>query len=88
MVYVDDMRKKHGRYTLHNMTADTEAELDRAAKDLSLSNNWKSDRRTSGARYEITTAERKRALSIGAKQVTTKFLFDEGMHGKERAGVI
>ena len=88
MVYVDDMRKKFGRYTLFNMTADTEAELDSMAKELGLSNTWKSDRRTSGARYEVTTAERKRAVSAGATQVTRKFLFDEVIHGKARSGVV
>jgi hypothetical protein len=66
-VYVDDMRLRYGRMIMCHMLADTEQELHDFAKALGLAR-----RHYQGDHYDVCLATKRRALKLGAIEVTRR----------------
>ena len=70
-VYVDDPRHPLGRMKMCHMLADTVDELHDMAESLGLKLEW-----FQGDHYDVSLAKRKLAVSMGAKEVTSRDLVE------------
>lgn len=66
-VYIDDYRARYGRLVMSHMIADTDAELHQMADALGLKRRWFQD-----DHYDVCWTKRKRAISLGAIEITVK----------------
>lgn len=67
MIYVDTMRARFGRMIMCHMLADTAEELHLMADQIGIQRKW-----FQGDHYDICLSKRRRALSLGARTVTTR----------------
>lgn len=67
MVYVDDMRARHGRLVLCHMLADAEDELHAMAARIGVARRW-----YQGDHYDVCRSRRAAAVRLGAVEVTRR----------------
>lgn len=74
-VYVDNMRAPYGRLILCHMVADTDDELHAMADAIGVNRRWwQSPDKTHGSHYDICLAKRRRAIEIGAVEISMRTL--------------
>ena len=69
-VYVDDMKAGFGRMIMCHMIADSPAELLGMATKLNLNHNWIQAQGTHREHFDICLSYRKKAVALGAKEVS------------------
>lgn len=74
MVYVDDMRMPYGRMIMCHMIADTTEELLRMAYKIGVNRKWIQDKGTAKEHFDISLSKRKKAIELGAKEITWREL--------------
>lgn len=71
-VYVDKPRHRLGRMVMCHMAADTLQELHAMAVELGVAKHFQN--KPGAPHYDICKASRARAISLGAVEVTSKYL--------------
>lgn len=72
-VYVDNAMLKYGRMKMSHLIADTIEELHAMARSIGIQRKW-FQANASFPHYDICNAKRALALSLGAKEVTSREL--------------
>ena len=73
-VYVDDMRTQVGNMVLCHMVADTTEELLSMADWIGLERRWIQHEGTYREHFDVSLAKRKKAVKLGAKEVSVRDL--------------
>lgn len=74
MVYVDDMDKPHRGMIMSHMIADSHSELMKMAHDISLSKKHIQCEGTKKEHFDLCKEFKKRAINLGAVQITKREL--------------
>lgn len=73
-VYVDDMEAGYGRMIMCHMVADTTSELLEMADKIGVQRKWIQDAGTNREHFDICLSKRKKAVALGAKQISMREL--------------
>lgn len=71
-VYVDNARNSYGRMLMCHMIADTTDELNAMADAIGVQRKWIQYLGTPREHYDICLAKRKRAVRLGAIEITSR----------------
>lgn len=71
-VYVDDMKRRHGRLVMCHMVADTPDELRDMARRIGVNLKWVQFQGTPKEHMDICMAKRLLAVDLGAREVTKR----------------
>jgi len=69
-VWVDDMEAPFGRMIMCHMVADSRQELDEMADKIGVARKWIQNPNTDREHYDICKSARKKAVALGAIEVT------------------
>jgi len=70
-VYVDDARNKLGRMLMGHMISESLDELHQMAADIGMKREWFQDSENH-PHYDVSVERRRRALALGAQQITSR----------------
>jgi len=70
MVYIDSMNAKYRGMVMCHMIADTSEELLKMADAIGVNRRWIQDKGTYNEHFDICQAKKKKALELGAKEVS------------------
>lgn len=73
-VYVDDMRAPYGRMVMCHMVADSREELDAMADKIGVARRWIQKAGTPYEHYDVSLAARRKAIELGAVEITQREL--------------
>lgn len=74
MVYIDDFNCSFGRMKMCHMIADTQEELIEMATKIGVNKKWIQYIDTYQEHFDICLSKKKIAISLGAKEITTREL--------------
>lgn len=74
MIYIDDANIKYGRMIMCHMVADTKQELVDMADAIGVPRKYIQKANTYQEHFDICLAAKRRALALGAKEVTRREL--------------
>jgi hypothetical protein len=69
-VYVDNMKAGFGRMKMCHMIADTTEELLEMVDKIGIKRKWIQDKGTYLEHFDICLSKRKKAVELGAKEIT------------------
>lgn len=79
-VYVDDAKNPYGRMLMCHMMADTDDELRAMARCIGVDERWHQ-----GDHFDICQSKRKRAVELGAIEITQREMVEIRKRNRERA---
>lgn len=74
MVYVDDFNYPYRGMIMCHMIADTQEELFDMVDKIGVQRKWVQDYRTPREHFDICLTKKKKAIKLGAKEITAREL--------------